>query len=38
MSELENGFVESFNCRMSDEFVNETLFRNLVHVCDLTLA
>ena len=26
---MQNGFVESFNGRMRDEFLNETLFRNL---------
>lgn len=28
---MQNGFVESFNGRMRDEFLNETLFRNLAH-------
>ncbi|MCQ0970120.1 IS3 family transposase [Paracoccus sp. TK19116] len=28
---MQNGFVESFNGRMRDEFLNETLFRNLSH-------
>lgn len=32
---MQNGFVESFNGRMRDEFFNETLFRNLAHVRDL---
>lgn len=28
---MQNGFIESFNGRMRDEFLNETLFRNLAH-------
>jgi len=28
---MQNGFVESFNGRMRDELLNETLFRNLDH-------
>ena len=35
---MQNGFVESFNGRMRDEFLNETLFRNLVHTRDLIAA
>ena len=35
---MQNGFVESFNGRMRDEFLNETLFRNLAHVRDLITA
>ena len=35
---MQNGFVESFNGRMRDEFLNETLFRNLAHVRELTAA
>lgn len=35
---MENGFVESFNGRMRDEFLNETLFRNLAHARDLITA
>ena len=31
---MQNGFVESFNGRMRDEFLNETLFRNLAHARD----
>ncbi len=31
---MQNGFVESFNGRMRDEFLNETLFRNLTHARD----
>ncbi len=32
---MQNGFVESFNGQMRDEFLNETLFRNLAHARDL---
>lgn len=28
---MHNGFVESFNERMRDELLNETMFRNLAH-------
>ena len=35
---MQNGFVESFNGRMRDEFLNETLFRNLGHARDLIAA
>jgi transposase InsO family protein len=28
---MQNGFVESFNGRMPDEFLNETLFVDLAH-------
>jgi len=28
---MQNGFVDSFNGRMRDELLNETMFRNLVH-------
>lgn len=35
---MQNGFVESFNGRMRDEFLNETLFRNLAHARDLITA
>lgn len=28
---MQNGFVESFNGRMRDEFLNETMFRNMAH-------
>jgi len=28
---MQNGFVESFNGRMRDELLNETMFRNLPH-------
>ena len=29
---MQNGFVESFNGRMRDELLNETMFRNLVSI------
>ena len=32
---MQNGFVESFNGRARDEFLNETLFHNLAHARDL---
>lgn len=32
---MQNGFVKSFNGRMREEFLNETLFRKLAHVRDL---
>lgn len=35
---MQNGFVESFNGRMRDEFLNETLFRNITHARDLIAA
>jgi putative transposase len=35
---MQNGFIESFNGRMRDEFLNETLFRNLAHARDLIAA
>lgn len=35
---MQNGFVESFNGRIRDEFLNETLFRNLAHARDLLVA
>ena len=28
---MQNGFVESFNGRVRDELLNETMFRNLAH-------
>lgn len=28
---MQNGFVESFNGRMRDELLNETMFRNIAH-------
>ena len=28
---MQTGFVESFNGRMRDELLNETMFRNLAH-------
>ncbi len=30
---MQNGFVESFNGRMRDELLDETMFRNLAHAC-----
>ncbi len=35
---MQNGFVESFNGRMRDGFLNETLFRNLAHARELMAA
>ncbi len=35
---MQNGFVESFNGRMRDEFLNEIVFRNLAHARDLRAA
>ncbi len=35
---MQNGFVESFNGRMRDEFLNETLLRNLAQTRDLIAA
>lgn len=32
---MQNGFVESFNGRMRDECLNEHLFENLRHACNL---
>ncbi|SPH24411.1 hypothetical protein DEA8626_03463 [Defluviimonas aquaemixtae] len=32
---MQNGFVKSFNGRMRDEFLNETLCRNLAHAREL---
>lgn len=32
---MQSGFVESFNGRMREEFLDETLFRNLAHARDL---
>jgi transposase InsO family protein len=29
----QNGFIESFNGRLRDELLNETLFRSLPHAC-----
>ena len=28
---MQNGFVESFNGRLCDKVLNETIFRNLAH-------
>ena len=35
---MQNGFVESFNGRMRNEFLSETMFRNLAHARDLIAA
>ena len=35
---MQNGFAESFNGRMRDELLNETLFRDIVHARDLITA
>ena len=35
---MENGFVESFNGRLRDEFLNETPFGNLAHACEQITA
>jgi transposase InsO family protein len=35
---MQNGFVESFNGRLRDEFLNETQFRNLAHARELITA
>jgi putative transposase len=35
---MQNGFVESFNGRMRDELLNETMFRSLSHARDLIAA
>jgi transposase InsO family protein len=35
---MQNGFVESFNGRMRDEFLNETLFHNLAYARDQIAA
>jgi transposase InsO family protein len=35
---MQNGFVESFNGRLREEFLNETLFRNLTHARELITA
>ena len=35
---MQNGFVESFNGRMRDEFLNETLLRNIAHARELIAA
>ena len=35
---MQNGFVESFNGRMRNEFLSETLFRHLAHARDLIAA
>ena len=35
---MARGFVNSFNGRMRDKFLNKTLFRNLAHARDLISA
>ncbi len=35
---MQNGFVESLNGRLRDEFLNETLFRNQTHARELITA
>jgi putative transposase len=35
---MQNGFVESFNDQMRDEFINETLLRNLANARKLMAA
>lgn len=35
---MQNGFVESFNGRMRDELLNETMFRNMAHARALIRA
>ena len=30
---MQNAFIESFNGRLRDELLNETLFRSLPHAC-----
>lgn len=35
---MQNGVAESLNGRMRDEFLNDTLFRNLAHARDLMPA
>jgi transposase InsO family protein len=35
---MQNGFAESFNGRMRDAFLNETLFRKLTHTRNLIAA
>jgi hypothetical protein len=35
---MQNGFVGCFNGRLRDEFLNETLFRNLAHARELISA
>ena len=34
---MQNGICESFNGRMRDEFLNETLFVDLDHACSATV-
>ncbi len=35
---MQNGFVESFNGRMRDELLKETMFRNMAHACAVIRA
>ena len=35
---MQNGFVESFNGRLRDELLNETMFRSLVHAREALAA
>ena len=35
---MQNGFVESFNGRMCDKLLNETIFRNLAHARSVIAA
>ena len=35
---MQNGFVESFNGRMRDELLNETMFRSMPHARDVVRA
>ena len=35
---MQNGFVESFNGRMRDELLNETMFRSMAHARALIRA
>jgi len=37
-ADARHGFVESFNGRMRDEFLNQTLLRNFAHARELTAA
>jgi transposase InsO family protein len=34
---LQNGFVDSFNGRLRDELLNETMFRGLAHARELLI-
>ncbi len=35
---MQNGFVESFNGRMRDELLDETMFRNLAHALTKSIS